>query len=298
MKAPEEPFDVDALISLERGVRREALEAFFKAIADSGDTEKWNEVVRFAYRAGWRVLPEILADDSPDFFKPIKRYVFAASCRALFAATHPDAVAAADDDAYDAANAAIDATNAFAAAFATAFAADAAIDIATYAATASDYAAFATKNNETLRQPLLLAMREDLVALQTNQTLAGLELWPKESASLFDVNEWFGTFRKKVAVLSRLYVNTRRIYLKIFSKAPKALLKQSARKINRWLPRANRSLKPPKVRPARPHLWTMILRQKLNPVRRHRKRYKRQQIYQNPLNLRTVKPYSRRLRKV
>ena len=58
MTSRPEPFDVERLISLEKGVQREALEAFFRGIADSGDTEKRNDMVRFAYRAGWRVLPE------------------------------------------------------------------------------------------------------------------------------------------------------------------------------------------------------------------------------------------------
>ena len=41
MEPPEEPFDIDALISLETGVQFEALEAFFRSIVDnSSDTEK------------------------------------------------------------------------------------------------------------------------------------------------------------------------------------------------------------------------------------------------------------------
>ena len=191
------PFDVDALISLEGEVQRDALEAFFQGIIDSGDTER-NEVVRFAYRVGWRVLPEILADDSPDFFKPIKRYVFAASCRALFAATHPDADARSTiRDVYPFARPTVRAAEVIA----TAKAIKAATRDTVYAARAEaathgfDDAAFAVNNNNTLRQPLLLAMREDLFALHTNQTLADSELWPKESASLLDVDGWFGTFR-------------------------------------------------------------------------------------------------------
>ena len=209
MKAEPEPFDIDKLISLEKGVQTEALKAFFEDIVASEDAEKRNEIARFANRAGWRVLPEILADDSPRFFKPIKRYVFAASCRALFAATHPDE---GDISAAEAAAAAAAAANT-AADFtydSTYYAAVAAIKAAAtdFAAAEAEAAAAAANtavdlNYTTPWQPLLTAMREDVVALHENQTLAGSKLWPKEAAFLFDVNGWFGAFLKNLERFER-----------------------------------------------------------------------------------------------
>ena len=184
MTAPpkEEPFDPDALISLENGVQREALKAFFEGILDGADTEKRREVVRFAYRAGWRVLPEILADGSPQFEEPLKLYVLAASCRALFAATHPAAAAYA----------------AYAYAAYAAFVAAAAANVVAV-------------KNKSPRQPLLLALREDLTVLHSNQTLADRELWPEKSASLFNVRGWLSVFQedleryKMPAEISEIY---------------------------------------------------------------------------------------------
>lgn len=196
MPAPQESFDLDALISLEAGIQREALEAFFQGIANNADDEERREIARFARRGAWRMLPDILADESPGFEPPIKRYVFAASCHALFATATPSAVDITEKDLTTAllvANAALDggaaiATNAALAAHTAAFA-----NVSDFAA-----AADAGAENKPLRQPLLLSMRADLVALHSRQTLAGQALWPEESASQFDVGAWFSEFDKNV----------------------------------------------------------------------------------------------------
>jgi len=192
MQAPEKPFDPDALINLKTGVQQEALEAFFQSIAVNANEEETLEIARFATRAAWRVLPEILTAESLGFEPPIKRYVFAASCLSLFAATHPDAEA---DDAF-AISVATRATTY--AAEAAAYAAEAAVEDAYGTARAAAYAAEAAARNTSLSQPLLLALREDLFALHSRQALAGCELWPKESASLFNVDAWFSEFSKNV----------------------------------------------------------------------------------------------------
>lgn len=199
MTAPpkEESFDPDALISLENGVQKKALEAFLQGILDGADAERRREVVRFAYRAGWRVLPEILADNTPKFEEPLKSYVFVASCRALFWATHPD-VNAEFADAHDLTPetnlGAVNAAACHAAAYGACHAATGMADV--YEAAAYTVYQAAAERRKPLLEPLLLAMREDLIALHSNQTLAGRELWPKESASLFDVRRWLSAFQK------------------------------------------------------------------------------------------------------
>ena len=203
MPEQEESFDIDTLIPLKEGVQQKALGAFFESILKP-DAVKRKDVARFATRAAWRVLPEILADDAPGFEEPIKCYVFAASCRALFAATHPDA--AYDPSAASAASAAYDASasaSAYASASARASRAASYADrAATYADRAAAYSADAADaaahvvENKPLWKPLLLAMREDLSALQSNQMLTGRELWPATAWSPSDVQSLLSAFRK------------------------------------------------------------------------------------------------------